>query len=189
MTQPTAVFSTTCHTCSRLGKFLEKVSSEYPAYYSKPVPSFGNIHPKLLIIGLAPGLHGANATGRPFTGDDGLRLKNCRITNAVRCLPPKNKPIAEEVNNCNRYLVDELKNVDKKGVILCLGQIAHKSTLKALRLKQSVYPFKHGKFHKLDDGRIIVDSYHCSRYNTQTKRLTETMFSDIFKKITKQLDG
>ena len=211
MTQPTAVFSTTCHTCSRLGKFLEKVSSEYPA---KPVPSFGNIHPKLLIIGLAPGLHGANATGRPFTGDhagimlykmlykyefsnkedsiavdDGLRLKKCRITNAVRCLPPKNKPIAEEVNNCNRYLVDELKNVDKKGVILCLGQIAHKSTLKALRLKQSVYPFKHGKFHKLDDGRIIVDSYHCSRYNTQTKRLTEAMFSDIFKKITKQLEG
>ena len=214
MTQPTDVFSTTCHTCSRLGKFLEKVSSEYPAYYSKPVPSFGNIHPKLLIIGLAPGLHGANATGLPFTGDhagimlykmlykyefsnkedsiavnDGLRLKKCRITNAVRCLPPKNKPIAEEVNNCNRYLVEELKNIDKKGVILCLGQIAHKSTLKALRLKQSVYPFKHGKFHKLDDGRIIADSYHCSRYNTQTKRLTEAMFSDIFKKITKQLDG
>ena len=121
--------------------------------------------------------------------DDGLRLKKCRVTNAVRCLPPKNKPIAEEVNNCNRYLVEELKNIDKKGVILCLGQIAHKSTLKALRLKQSIYPFKHGIFYKLDDGRIIVDSYHCSRYNTQTKRLTETMFSDIFKKITKQLDG
>ena len=212
MTQQTSAFTTNCYTCPRLGKFLEKVSSEYPAYYSKPVPSFGSIHPKLLIIGLAPGLHGANATGRPFTGDhagimlykmlyeyefsnkedsiavdDGLRLKKCRITNAVRCLPPKNKPIAEEVNNCNRYLAEELQNVDRKGVILCLGQIAHKSALKALHLKQSTHPFKHGKFHKLDDGRIIVDSYHCSRYNTQTKRLTETMFSDVFRNIKKQL--
>jgi len=214
MPQQTTTFSTNCYFCSRLGKFLKKVSSEYPAYHSRPVPSFGSIHPKLLIIGLAPGLHGANATGRPFTGDhagiilykmlhkhgfsnkedsvavnDGLRLKKCRITNAVRCLPPNNKPVAEEVNNCNQYLVEELKNVDKKGVILCLGQIAHKSTLKALHLKQSAYPFKHGKFYKLDNGRVIVDSYHCSRYNTQTKRLTEKMFGNVFKDIKKQLNN
>ena len=129
MTEHVFTFNTNCYTCSRLGKFLKKVSSEYPSYYSKPVPSFGSLQPKLLIIGLAPGMHGANATGRPFTGDhagimlykmlykygfsnrmksvtadDGLRLKKCRITNAVRCLPPQNKPVAEEINNCNRYL-------------------------------------------------------------------------------------
>ena len=207
-------FSVECDDCSRLSKFLQKIRKEYPEYYSKPVPSFGKSRPLLLIIGLAPGLHGANATGRPFTGDfagiilyemlykygfsnkksststrDGLKLKNCRITNAVRCLPPQNKPIGEEVNNCNRYLADELNNISKKAVVLCLGQIAHRSTLKALTLRQSKYPFKHGKFYNLDDGRVIVDSYHCSRYNTQTKRLTEAMFSDIFMKITKQLNN
>ena len=212
MTHQNLTFNTNCYACSRLDQFLTKVSSEYPDYYSKPVPSFGSPNPKLLIIGLAPGLHGANATGRPFTGDhagimlyrmlyehgfsnkeesittdDGLRLKKCRITNAVRCLPPKNKPVAEEINNCNQYLAEELQNVDRKGVILCLGQIAHKSTIKALRLKQSAHPFKHGKFYKLDDGRVIVDSYHCSRYNTQTKRLTEAMFNNIFKNIKNQL--
>ena len=159
-------------------------------------------------------MHGANATGRPFTGDfagiilyemlykygfsnktsstgrgDGLELKNCRIPNAVRCLPPENKPIGEEINNCNRYLAEELEGVGKKGIILCLGQIAHRSTLKALSLKQSIFPFKHGKFYQLDDDRVIVDSYHCSRYNTQTKRLTKVMFSDIFTQIKKYLEN
>ena len=205
-------FSTDCSICPRLSKFLEQISTQYPKYYSKPVPSFGSANPELLIIGLAPGLHGANATGRPFTGDhagimlyemlykygfsnksksiatnDGLRLKKCRITNAVRCLPPQNKPIGEEINNCNRYLSDELNNISNKAVILCLGQIAHRSALKAMFLKQSEYPFAHGKFYNLEGGKVIVDSYHCSRYNTQTKRLTEPMFSDIFMKITEHL--
>ena len=106
----------------------------------------------------------------------------------MRCLPPENKPIGEEVNNCNRYLADELKTVNKKAVILCLGQIAHRSTIKALSLNQSEYFFKHGKSHKLNDGRIVIDSYHCSRYNTQTKRLTEAMFNNVFLKINKQLE-
>jgi len=206
-------FSQNCTDCSRLAKYLKEVRKKYPKYYAKPISSFGSTHPKLLVVGLAPGLHGANATGRPFTGDhagillyqmlykhgysnqisstginDGLKLKSCRITNAVRCLPPENKPIGEEVNNCNRYLADELKTVNKKAVILCLGQIAHRSTIKALSLNQSEYFFKHGKSHKLNDGRIVIDSYHCSRYNTQTKRLTEAMFNNVFLKINKQLE-
>jgi uracil-DNA glycosylase family 4 len=188
------------------------VRNQYPAYYSRPVPSFGNTHPRLLIVGLAPGLHGANATGRVFTGDhagillyqmlykhgfsnnpisrnanDSLKLKDSRITNAVRCLPPQNKPLGDEIDNCNHYLAEELENIKQEAIVLCLGQIAHRSTFKALRRKQSDYPFKHGQFHWLDDGKIIVDSYHCSRYNTQTKRLTEAMFDDVFKNIKKQL--
>jgi len=210
-----AKFSTNCNDCARLSEFLTNIRQKYPKYHAKPVASFGKKRPRLLIVGLAPGLHGANATGRPFTGDfagiilyemlykygfsnktssvgrgDGLELKNCRITNAVRCLPPENKPVGEEINNCNRYLAEELKDVGKKAIILCLGQIAHRSTLKALSLKQSIFPFKHGKFHQLDDDdRVIVDSYHCSRYNTQTKRLTKAMFSDIFTQIKKYLDN
>ena len=205
-------FNTNCKRCPRLAKHLKRVNLDYPAYHSKPVPSFGVKQPKLLIVGLAPGLHGANATGRPFTGDhagiilyemlykhgfsnkissvslnDGLKLAHCRITNAVRCLPPENKPISGEVNKCNRYLEEELENVSGEGIILCLGHIAHKSSIKALSLKQSDYPFKHGKFYKLNTGRVIVDSYHCSRYNTNTKRLTEDMFSKIFQRIKKQL--
>jgi uracil-DNA glycosylase family 4 len=189
------------------------VRNQYPGYYSRPVPSFGNAHPRLLIVGLAPGLHGANATGRPFTGDhagillyqmlykygfsnnpisrnanDSLKLKDSRITNAVRCLPPQNKPLGDEIDNCNHYLSEELENIKQEAIVLCLGRIAHRSTFKALHIKQSDYPFKHGQFHRLDDGKIIVDSYHCSRYNTQTKRLTEAMFDDVFKNIKKQLE-
>lgn len=207
-----AVFDLECRLCPRLSRFLKETREKFPDYHARPVPPFGVTRPKLLIVGLAPGMHGANATGRPFTGDhagiilyemlykhgfsnkpistdlnDGLKLKKCRITNAVKCLPPGNKPIGEEINTCNRYLVEELKTIDKKAVILSLGLVSHKAVLKALGLKQSKYPFIHGKTHELDDGRTIIDSYHCSRYNTNTKRLTEDMFSEIFIQIKTQL--
>ncbi len=200
------LFDIKCQSCSRLSQFLGEVKKKYPEYYCKPVPAFGVKKPKLLIVGLAPGMHGANATGRPFTGDhagillyemlykhgfsnkpisvhikDGFKLKQARITNAVKCLPPENKPVGDEVNRCNQYLVEELKVIDKKAVILCLGLISHKAVIKALALKQKDYPFEHGKLHKFEDGRQILDSYHCSRYNTNTGRLTEKMFDDIFK--------
>ena len=206
-------FNLNCTNCPRLSDFLEQNRNNYPDYHARPVPPFGVKKPKLLIVGLAPGMHGANATGRPFTGDhagiilyemlyqhgfsnkaeskhlkDGLKLKHARITNAVKCLPPDNKPIGEEINTCNNYLVEELKTIDKQAVILCLGLISHKAVIKALDLKQSNYPFVHGKLHKLEDGRQIMDSYHCSRYNTNTKRLTEDMFSDVFKRIRAELD-
>ena len=204
------IFNENCTQCARLSSFLSQIRQKYPEYYSKPVPSFGSDRPDLLIVGLAPGLHGANATGRPFTGDyagillyemlhkhgfsnkpassntnDNLKLKKCRITNAVRCLPPENKPIGDEIKNCNRYLREELNNIEARAIILCLGVIAHKATVKALLLKQSDYQFKHGNIFKLSDGRTIIDSYHCSKYNIHTKRLTKKMFNDIFKNIKK----
>ncbi len=213
MTNNISTFNVNCTDCPRLSKYLKKVRKKYPEYHGKPVCSFGSTHPQLLVVGLAPGLHGANATGRPFTGDhagillyqmlykygfsnnpisrnmnDNLKLKDSRITNAVRCLPPQNKPLGDEIDNCNHYLGEELENVKKEAIVLCLGRIAHRATFKALHIKQSDYPFKHGQFHRLDNGKIIVDSYHCSRYNTQTKRLTEAMFDDVFKNIKKQLE-
>lgn len=212
MSLNTSVFDLNCTACPRLSRFLDENKEKYPEYHARPVPPFGVDKPKLLIVGLAPGMHGANATGRPFTGDhagiilyemlyqhgfsnkpistdlkDGLKLKHARITNAVKCLPPENKPVGEEINTCNSYLVEELKTIDKKAVILCLGLISHKAVIKALGLKQTDYPFIHAKAHKLNDGRQIIDSYHCSRYNTNTKRLTEEMFSDVFKQIRSEL--
>lgn len=211
MSNNIAQFDPDCRACPRLSDFLDEVKQQYPKYHARPVPAFGDDKPRLLIVGLAPGLHGANASGRPFTGDyagiilyemlhkhgfsnkpvsknsnDGLKLKDCRITNAVKCLPPANKPIGSEINTCNRYLAEELKALHKNAVILCLGQISHKAVIKALSLKQSEYPFKHAAFYK-HNGLKIIDSYHCSRYNTQTRRLTETMFDDIFILIKKQL--
>ncbi len=213
MTNNISTFNVNCTDCPRLSKYLKKVRKKYPEYHGKPVCSFGSTHPQLLVVGLAPGLHGANATGRPFTGDhagillyqmlykygfsnnpisrnmnDNLKLKDSRITNAVRCLPPQNKPLGDEIDNCNHYLGEELENIKQEAIVLCLGRIAHRATFKALHIKQSDYPFKHGQFHRLDNGKIIVDSYHCSRYNTQTKRLTEAMFDDVFKNIKKQLE-
>ena len=213
MAKNISTFNVNCTDCPRLSKYLKEVRKKYPEYHGKPVCSFGSTYPELLVVGLAPGLHGANATGRPFTGDhagillyqmlykygfsnnpisrnanDNLKLKDSRITNAVRCLPPQNKPLGDEIDNCNHYLSEELENIKQEAIVLCLGQIAHRSTFKALHIKQSDYPFKHGQFHRLDDGKIIVDSYHCSRYNTQTKRLTEAMFNDVFKNIKKQLE-
>ncbi|MDY6979797.1 MAG: uracil-DNA glycosylase [Pseudomonadota bacterium] len=203
-------FDPDCRRCPRLRDFLKQVRREHPDYHARPVAPYGSARPRLLIVGLAPGMHGANATGRPFTGDfagillyqtlhkfgysnrpesvslnDGLKLKQCRITNAVKCLPPENKPTTEEMNTCNNYLQQELLSLPRNSVILALGGIAHKAVLKALELKQSQYKFGHAARFQLPDGRWLVDSYHCSRYNTQTGRLTEKMFHDVFRLIDK----
>ena len=202
----TTDFDIHCQRCSRLSRFLKDVRKEYPDYYGRPVPPFGVKQPELLIVGLAPGMHGANATGRPFTGDyagillyetlykfgfsnkpvsvsvdDGLKLKNCRITNAVKCLPPQNKPTTEEVNICNDLLREELQALKKVRVILVLGLVAHKAVLKACDVKIKQFPFGHDACAQLPDGRWLLSSYHCSKYNTSTKRLTESTFHDVFK--------
>lgn len=193
-----------CRRCPRLAAHLDEVRQKHPDYHALPVEPFGSETPDLLIVGLAPGLHGANATGRPFTGDfagvllyetlhefgfsnqptatqrdDGLTLHRCRITNAVKCLPPENKPIGVEVNNCNTWLVEELNQLSKGAVILALGGISHKAVIKALALKQKDYPFAHSALHELPAQKSLLDSYHCSRYNTQTKRLTTEMFREV----------
>lgn len=208
------VFDLNCVQCSRLAKFLTQVKKNHPEYHARPVGPFGVAKPKLLIVGLAPGLHGANATGRPFTGDhagiilyktlykfgfsnkpesvsldDGLKLKQCRITNAVKCLPPENKPTGNEINTCNNYLANELKGLPTGAAILILGGIAHKAVLKALGLKIKDYPFAHAKCYKLPENNYLYTSYHCSRYNTQTKRLTEKMFHDVFRMIRTNIDS
>jgi uracil-DNA glycosylase family 4 len=203
-------FDSQCRRCERLANFLDEVRLEHPDYYSRPVPSFGDSDAHVLIVGLAPGKHGANATGRPFTGDhagimlyrtmydfgfstapqsesadDGLQLNDCRITNAVRCLPPGNKPVTAEVNTCNAFRADELASLARPGVILALGTIAHRAVLRALGHKLSAFQFGHGAEHVVGQGLNLVDSYHCSRYNTQTRRLTEPMFQDVFRTVRK----
>ncbi len=205
-------FDPDCCSCPRLAGFLAGIRAEYPAYHARPVEPFGDPAPRLLIVGLAPGMHGANATGRPFTGDyagillyetlhrfgfsnqpvstaqdDGLVLKGCRITNAVKCLPPQNKPVGSEVNECNSYLRAELADLDDGAVILALGSVAHRAVLRALELKMKDHPFGHCQKYALDRQRWLIDSYHCSRYNTQTRRLTEQMFHDVFREIKKLL--
>ena len=199
-----------CKKCNRLDNFLAEIKNKHPSYFCKPVPGFGSTNPFLLIVGLAPGMHGANKTGRPFTGDhagillykalhkygfsnkvdsiykDNLKLKDCRITNAVKCLPPENKPNASEVTNCNTYLANEIIGLKRKSVILALGTIAHNAILSAQNLTKKNYKFSHGSRHILPNELILYDSYHCSRYNTQTKRLTEAMFFDVFFKINKE---
>ncbi|MCY4420909.1 MAG: uracil-DNA glycosylase [Gammaproteobacteria bacterium] len=194
-----------CRKCSRLARHLTSSKKRYPAYHCKPVAAFGDQRAQLLVVGLAPGLHGANATGRPFTGDhagillyqtlykfgfssrpssessnDSLQLKNCRITNAVKCLPPANKPTTEEIRNCNGYLHNELKLLEPASVVLALGKIAHDAVLRALALKLSRYPFAHGERHSIGYQLHLLDSYHCSRYNTQTRRLTQEQFEAVF---------
>ena len=206
-------FSTDCTACPRLAGFLAEVRRNHPDYFAKPVPPFGDEKPRLLIVGLAPGMHGANRTGRPFTGDyagvllyetlhefgfgsrpvseharDGLELMGCRITNAVKCLPPQNKPEPSEIKLCNSYLSDELNVMDESVAVLALGQIAHKAVLSALGLKQKDFPFGHAAVHGLPQGLTLFDSYHCSRYNTQTKRLTPEMFKGVFKAIRTHLE-
>ena len=199
---------TSCTACPRLATFLAESRSRFPGYFCKPVPAFGDDHPRLLIVGLAPGLHGANRTGRPFTGDfagvllyetlhafgyasrpvslsadDGLILSGCRISNAVKCVPPENKPETGEIRRCNAYLKGELAALPPTTAILALGLVAHKAVLMALGLKQSAYPFGHGALHLLPGGRRFYNSYHCSRYNTQTNRLTPEMFRAVFQHI------
>jgi uracil-DNA glycosylase family 4 len=198
----------TCAACPRLAAFLARSRGTHPAYYCRPVPAFGDPAPRLLVVGLAPGFHGANRTGRPFTGDyagvllyqtlhafgyasrpvsqsadDGLELIGCRITNAVKCVPPENKPETGEIRQCNGFLEAELQSLSPGTSILALGLVAHKAVLMALGMRQSAYAFGHGAEHKLPSGCRLFDSYHCSRYNTQTHRLTPEMFRAVFTRI------
>ncbi len=197
-------FNPDCRDCPRLAGFLDDIRADRSGYFAAPVPAFGDPQPSLLIIGLAPGMHGANRTGRPFTGDyagvllyqtlfdlglsnrpvsesadDQLRLHGVRITNAVKCLPPQNKPETAEVRNCNPYLKAEIDALPPDCALMALGKIAHDATLRAYGLKLSSFKFAHGAVHELPDGRRLFDSYHCSRYNTQTRRLTPEMFHDV----------
>jgi uracil-DNA glycosylase family 4 len=209
----TRAFDSNCQQCPRLATFLADVKQEHPDYFCRPVPPFGDKKAHLLIVGLAPGKHGANASGRPFTGDyagvllyqtlydfgfstaheslharDGLKLRDCRITNAVKCLPPENKPTTGEVKQCNRYLAAELADLPADGVVLALGTVAHNAVLKALGLRQSSRRFAHAAEHGLPRSLMLLDSYHCSRYNTQTGRLTDTMFDAVFARARTLLD-
>jgi uracil-DNA glycosylase family 4 len=197
-------FSTSCRACPRIAAHLAGIRLRHPDYHARPVAPFGDGGARFLVVGLAPGLHGANRTGRPFTGDhagellyatlhrhgfasqpwvrsadDGLELFGCRITNAVKCLPPQNKPEPAEVNRCNGYLRAELAALRPQAAILALGRIAHGAILKALVLPQQAYPFAHGARFSLPAGLNLYDSYHCSRYNTQTRRLTAAMFDEV----------
>lgn len=196
-----------CTLCPRLVEYRRENQAQNPDWFNGAVPAFGDPNPWLLVVGLAPGVKGANRTGRPFTGDyagdllyatlgkvglsndkyanhidDGLELKGVQITNVVRCVPPQNKPTTQEVHTCRPFLINQLEALPSVKVLLLLGQISHQSTLRALGLKQSAYRFGHGAVHKLENGLHLVDSYHCSRYNTNTGRLTEEMFEDVFHK-------
>ena len=207
-----AIFDKSCRACPRLAGFLDDVQDRYPDYYCRPVPPFGAPDARFLIVGLAPGMHGANRTGRPFTGDhagillyqmlhkygfgsrdhsesasDGLELIDCRITNAVKCLPPDNKPVGAEINTCNEFLGNELRLLRKGSVVMALGGIAHRAIIKAMGLRQADYKFGHAALHELGDFQVL-DSYHCSRYNTNTGRLTEAMFDAIFAQARELLD-
>jgi len=200
------VFDRTCTLCPRLAAFLAKGREAHPDYWCAPVAPFGDRRARLVIVGLAPGFHGANATGRPFTGDfagvllyrtlyrygfasrpesvsrdDGLELIDCRITNSVKCVPPGNKSLPGEIRTCNRYLAAELERHAPPGtVLLAMGSVGHQAALRALGLKPSQFAFSHGAEHRLPTGQTLLDSYHCSRYNTQTGRLTEAMFERVF---------
>lgn len=201
------IFAPTCKRCKRLVRYLKEVKSDYPDYHCAPVPPLGDINAKLVIVGLAPGKHGANRSGRVFTGDyagillfktlykhgfsnqprsearnDTLRLKNCRISNTVKCLPPHNKPTGDEIKNCGRFLKAEIQLLRPGTVLLALGRIAHGAVLRACEVRQCDYGFIHGKIHHLPNKMKLLDCYHCSRYNTQTKRLTAKQFDAIFAK-------
>lgn len=203
-----------CDRCPRLREFLLGLRDRYPDYYNAPVPSFGDPDPKLLIIGLAPGMHGANQTGRPFTGDwagdllysaidrygfsrgtygaradDGLELMGAMITNAVRCLPPQNKPVGAECTNCRPFLTDQISSLPSLRALLCLGKVSHDNTVRALGLRLKDFPFGHAVRYEVSDKLTLFSSYHCSRYNTNTKRLTEKMFMDVFAHIRLYLDN
>lgn len=204
-----------CPLCPRLVGFLATARQAHPDWHNAPVPSFGPLSAQLLIVGLAPGMRGANRTGRPFTGDhagdllyatlgkfafsngvygadpgDGLALIDCRITNAVRCVPPENKPIGAEVNACRPFLAAEIAAMPDLRVILALGGLSHNALLRVLGHKQSAAKFTHGALHEgLLDGVLLADSYHCSRYNTNTGRLTTAMFHAVFAAIRKVIDG
>ncbi len=201
-----------CDLCPRLQAFRDDNRRALPSGFNGPVPSFGPLDAPLLILGLAPGLHGANFTGRPFTGDyagdllyatllrfglakgayggnpsDGLQLNHCRIANSVRCVPPQNKPTSHEVATCRRFLVEEIGSMANLRAILCLGRISHDSAVKTLGLKARAAPFGHGAAHAVPGGLTLYDSYHCSRYNTNTGVLTTPMFESVFARIKRDL--
>ena len=200
--------------CPRLVEFRQSCAEDNPGWYNGAVPSFGPDSSQLLIVGLAPGMQGANRTGRPFTGDyagdllyetlarfgytegrygaridDGLALRDCMITNAVRCLPPQNKPIASEINTCRAFLKARIAALPHLKAVVVLGRIAHETTIVALGHRKSTYPFRHGARHEFGDGLALFDSYHCSRYNTNTGRLTEDMFRAVFADVTAWLQA
>jgi uracil-DNA glycosylase len=201
---PGPAYDPTCTQCPRLAAFLAQARHQFSGYWARPVPSFGDPAARILIVGLAPGLHGANRTGRPFTGDhagillyqtlfdaglatratsvsadDGLELVNARIANSVKCVPPQNKPLPQEIRTCNAYLVRELDGLTGVRVYLALGRVAHEALLMARGLKRADYVFGHAAEHALPGGMHLIDSYHCSRYNTQTRRLTAEMFRRV----------
>jgi uracil-DNA glycosylase family 4 len=206
-----------CPLCPRLVAFRHTVQAAHPDWFNGAVPSFGDVSGRFLVVGLAPGMQGANRTGRPFTGDyagdllysslarygfstgtfqarpdDGLQLNDAIISNAVRCLPPENKPTGAEILTCRQFLISRIKALPNLKVMLALGRIAHDSTVRALGAKPATAVFGHNKRHVLEgpNGPLILhDSYHCSRYNTNTGRLTERMFHDVFDAIRKDLDG
>jgi len=194
-----------CQFCPRLAEFRDANRAAHPDWFNAPVPAFGVPDCELLIVGLAPGLQGANRTGRPFTGDyagdllyptlikfcwaegaygqspdDGLRMVKSRITNAVRCVPPQNKPTGAEQKACRPFLVDEINALPSLRTIIALGRIAHEAVLSTLGLRKKDHPFGHAACHPLPDGRRLIDSYHCSRYNVNTGRLTTAMFEAVF---------
>lgn len=193
-----------CQICPRLAQFRADAKEKHPDWFNQPVPIWGDSQAKLLVIGLAPGMQGANRTGRPFTGDyagdllfatlakaglttgnydrradDGFALKGVLIANAVRCVPPKNKPTGSEIANCRPFLQATLAARQQTKTFLSLGRIAHETFLTTLGLRRAMFPFGHGVRHELGEGRILFDSYHCSRYNTNTKRLTTEMFESV----------
>ena len=201
-----------CALCPRLAEFRRANNIAWPQWHNAPVPSFGPVSASLLIVGLAPGLRGANRTGRPFTGDyagdllyptiaefgfgegkfearpdDGFQMTGCRITNAVRCVSPENKPTTAEINSCNPFLTAEIKGLKNLRAILALGLIAHKAVLRSLGLVAARYNFGHAAMHELPGGLLLADSYHCSRYNTNTGRLTEEMFHAVFAELRERL--
>ena len=201
-----------CPLCPRLAGFRDQARARQPDWFNSPVASFGSPTAQLLIVGLAPGMQGANRTGRPFTGDyagdllyatlleygfakgvyqarpdDGLNLVGCRISNAVRCVPPQNKPLPAEINTCRQFLIATISAMPKLRAIVALGRVAHESTLKALGLRAAAAPFGHGAMHRAGHLRLY-DSYHCSRYNTNTRVLTPEMFRNVFAKVRADLD-
>jgi uracil-DNA glycosylase family 4 len=202
-----------CPLCPRLSAFRETQRADHPEWFNAPVPSFGDDAAELLIVGLAPGLKGANRTGRPFTGDyaggllyqtlrkfgfaegvydarpdDGVVLRRARITNAVRCVPPQNKPELREIVACRRFLAAEIAGMPQLRAILALGIIAHQAVLKVLELRSGRFPFVHGRLYRLPDSTLLADSYHCSRLNTNTGKLTGAMFESVFSAVALGLD-
>ena len=203
-----------CGLCPRLVRYREESRDQHPDWHNAPVPAFGSLDASLLIVGLAPGLKGANRTGRPFTGDyagdllyqtllkfdfaqgaygktatDGLALVDCRITNGIRCVPPQNKPTGAEINACRPFLSAEIAAMKNLRCIVALGAVSHTTVLGALEQKKSAFPFAHCAVHQPPGRPILIDSYHCSRYNTNTRRLTTDMFNNVFKTVREIIDN